>query len=359
ARLAGMVQSRIKTLEKKDNKNKLESISDLDFEFSFKAFDTRVMMSIDDLSFGYQEDHLLINNLSFEISKGDKVAIVGKNGRGKSTLLRLLAQQLELLVGTIKKHPQLLVGYYGQVAEQELNSQFTVEEEIATVLPNNNREKARSIAGAMMFEGPMALKKCEVLSGGEKARVLLGKLIASPTHCLLLDEPSNHLDMQSIDSLVEALSVYEGAVVLVTHNEMILHNIANKLIIFDGDFPYVFLGTYQEFLEDKGFSEEEPIKKKSSKKSSQEKKNPPLKQEYNVRIKQCNNEISGLEEEIHQAELRIKDIQEELFQKQGNEIVILRKALALEYTKIDELFPLLDEQYRLLEDLKNSRNALS
>ncbi len=120
----------------------------------------------------------------------------------------------------------------------------------------------------------MALKKCEVLSGGEKARVLLGKLIATPVHCLLLDEPSNHLDMQSVDSLVEALDVFDGAVVMVTHNEMILNNIANKLIVFDGEFPYLYLGTYQEFLADRGFSDEEKIiqPKKEKKDSNKQQK---------------------------------------------------------------------------------------
>ncbi len=354
ARLAGMVQSRMKTLEKKDNKDKLEYISDLDFEFQFKNFDTRNMLSVDNLTFGYEKDNLLINGISFDIAKGDRVAIVGKNGRGKSTLLRLIAKQLTPIEGDVKYHPQLNVGYYGQVAEQELNPLHTVEEEIAM----GNRDKARAIAGAMMFEGQMALKKCEVLSGGEKARVLLGKLIATPTHCLLLDEPSNHLDMQSVDSLIEALDVFEGALVLVTHNETILNTIANKLIVFDGDFPYVFLGTYQEFLTDRGFSDEEPTRVKKAPKvklSKEEKKEQQrLRQEYQRLLKTYQQDLSNVETQIMQAEERVKQIQDELVEassnNEGDRLASLGKELSATNAKIDELFVLLEEKNQIVEE---------
>ncbi len=360
ARLAGMVQSRMKTLEKKDNKDKLEYISDLDFEFQFKNFDTRNMLSVDNLTFGYEKDNLLINGISFDIAKGDRVAIVGKNGRGKSTLLRLIAKQLTPIEGDVKYHPQLNVGYYGQVAEQELNPLHTVEEEIAM----GNRDKARAIAGAMMFEGQMALKKCEVLSGGEKARVLLGKLIATPTHCLLLDEPSNHLDMQSVDSLIEALDVFEGALVLVTHNETILNTIANKLIVFDGDFPYVFLGTYQEFLTDRGFSDEEPTRVKKAPKvklSKEEKKaQQRSRQEYQRLLKTYQQDLSNVETQIMQAEDRVKQIQDELVEassnNEGDRLASLGKELSTTNAKIDELFVLLEEKNQIVEEFTASQD---
>lgn len=364
ARLAGMVQSRIKSLEKKENRSKLENIEDLDFQFNFKSFDARNMLTIDNLTFGYTSDNILINNLTFDISKGDKIAIIGKNGKGKSTLLRLLCQQIQPLEGSIKMHPQLLSGYYGQVAEQELNSHRTIEEEIASVLPSGNRGLARSIAGAMLFEGALALKKCDVLSGGEKARVLLGKLIATPTHCLFLDEPSNHLDMQSVDSLIEALDYFDGGMIFVTHNEMFLHALATKLIVFDGDYPYVFPGTYQEFLEDKGFSDEEPLKPKkelpikaSKENLSKEEKKEFQKQKntFQSSLKPLKDEITQLEEKIQDMEDRVQDIQQLIVQAssqgQGVEIASLSKELTMLNKQIEETFDILTIKHKNLSDI--------
>ena len=116
---------------------------------------------------------------------------------------------------------------------------------------------ARSIAGGLMFSGDNALKKIKVLSGGEKSRVLLGKILVTPNNMIFLDEPTNHLDMQSCDSLMEAIDNFGGTVIMVTHNEMHLRNIATKLIIFANNEISVFDGTYDEFLERGGWGEEQ------------------------------------------------------------------------------------------------------
>ncbi len=123
--------------------------------------------------------------------------------------------------------------------------------------PDHSRGAARKICGAMMFEGDHALKKISVLSGGEKSRVLLGKLLVSPSNMLMLDEPTNHLDMESIDSLIEAIEDFKGAVMIVTHSEMVLHAVARKLIVFDAGEVKVFDGTYQDFLERVGWKNED------------------------------------------------------------------------------------------------------
>ena len=115
-------------------------------------------------------------------------------------------------------------------------------------------EMARTIAGGLMFSGDNALKKIKILSGGEKSRVLLGKILVTPNNILFLDEPTNHLDMQSCDSLMEAIEDFDGSVVMVTHNEMHLRNIATKLVIFDNDKISIYEGTYDEFLSSIGWS---------------------------------------------------------------------------------------------------------
>jgi ATP-binding cassette subfamily F protein 3 len=137
-----------------------------------------------------------------------------------------------------------------------LDPSNTVEDEILDVHPDNNRRASRTVCGIMMFEGDDALKKISVLSGGEKSRVLLGKMLVSPSNLLILDEPTNHLDMESVDSLIEALDAYEGAVIIVTHSEMILNSLVNRLVVFDDNRMTVFEGTYEDFLQRIGWKSE-------------------------------------------------------------------------------------------------------
>ena len=134
----------------------------------------------------------------------------------------------------------------------------TVEEEILYSHPDMDRQRARNICGAMMFSGDDALKRISVLSGGEKSRVMLGKLLATPMNLLLLDEPTNHLDMESCDALLAAIDFFEGTVIMVTHNEMFLHSLAERLIVFQNDHIEVFDGSYREFLEKDGWHDKSP-----------------------------------------------------------------------------------------------------
>ncbi|HAR62090.1 MAG TPA: ABC transporter ATP-binding protein [Candidatus Margulisbacteria bacterium] len=256
ARLAGMVQSRVKALEKKEKLEKLERIETLEFSFNASPFYAKKIMEVKNISFGYKEDHLLIHGLSISIAKDDRICVIGKNGRGKSTLLKLLCGELTPSAGSLYGHPEIAFGYFGQTNIERLNVQRTIEEELIAADPDNNRKKARDICGSMMFQGDSALKKISVISGGERSRVLLGKILLSPVNMLLLDEPTNHLDMESCDSLLAALDSFPGASVIVTHNEMFLHELANRLIIFDDDKVFVFDGSYQEFLDQIGWRDE-------------------------------------------------------------------------------------------------------
>ncbi|EMS82051.1 ABC transporter, ATP-binding domain protein [Leptospira noguchii str. Cascata] len=129
-------------------------------------------------------------------------------------------------------------------------------EEIMSSDPSCNEWKARTIAGGLMFSEDQALKKIKVLSGGEKSRVLLGKILVTPCHLLYLDEPTNHLDMQSCDSLIEAIAEFEGSIIMVTHDELHLRAVATKLIVFDNDSIRIFDGSYDDFLNDVGWSNE-------------------------------------------------------------------------------------------------------
>lgn len=266
---AKAVQSRVKLLDKQGKMEALEQLDELEFRFSPAPFEARWMMHVEDLSFGFSENAPLFEKLSFSVAKGDRIAVIGPNGKGKTTLLNLLAREMEPQQGTIRTHESAKVGYFGQTNVQRLNPQNTVEEEVASVDLSKNRTLVRSICGAMMFEGDDALKRVSVLSGGERSRVLLGKILAAPSNILLLDEPNNHLDMESIDSLLEALETYDGAVILVSHSDMILHAVANRLIVFDDGQAQVFEGTYQDFLDRVGWAQEADTRRKKKKKQRQ------------------------------------------------------------------------------------------
>jgi ATP-binding cassette subfamily F protein 3 len=256
ARLANMVQSRIKALEKQVTLAKLDSISTLSFDFKYHPTDAKYMLDARNLTFSYtQELPLLINNLSLMIEPDDRIGIIGKNGKGKTTLLKLLAGKLKPVKGSISMHPQVRPSYFEQANTAELRNDATVEDEIMAVMTEPERKKARDICGSMMFTGDSALKKIGVLSGGEKCRVLIGRMLVQPSNLLLLDEPTHHLDLESTESLMDAIADFKGACVIVTHNERILETVVNKLVVFQGGGAFVFEGPYAQFLEEIGWEE--------------------------------------------------------------------------------------------------------
>ena len=233
----------------------------LDFNFKNAEFPGKRMLQIHGLSFAYKNENgygpELISDLEMEVFKGDRIAIIGPNGRGKTTLLNLIAKEFEPTQGTINYNPNLKINYFGQTNINRLNLENTVEEEIASAIADvSQKSRARSLAGVMMFSGDTAMKKVKVLSGGERSRVLLGKILANESNMLLLDEPTNHLDMESIESLIDALEDYDGTALVVTHDEELLHAFATRLIVFDGGKCRIFEGTYADFLEKVGWASE-------------------------------------------------------------------------------------------------------
>ncbi|MFC1501153.1 ABC-F family ATP-binding cassette domain-containing protein [Elusimicrobiota bacterium] len=257
ASFASRAQSRVKKLEKEGQMEKLKHIEDLDLYFNSADFSGDKMMSAEHISFSYSgEKPYLIDNFTLEIGNKERVCIIGKNGKGKSTLLKLFANELKPISGEIKKHPVLQEGYFGQTNKMDLGDSNTVLEEIKLADVNCGENKARTIAGGLMFSGDNALKTIKVLSGGEKSRVLLGKILVAPANILFLDEPTNHLDMQSCDSLIEAIDDFDGSVLMVTHDERHLRAVATKLIVFDENKVKVYPGGYDDFLKDVGWSDE-------------------------------------------------------------------------------------------------------
>ena len=326
ARLASGVQSKIKMVEKMGEKEKLANIESLDFDFKYKDFSGNSdMVNVDNIYFGYEKDNQLIKNLSFKIQKGDKICVIGKNGKGKSTLLKILIGELKQNSGDIKINSKTEIGYFGQTNIQTLNPNNTIEEELRTINPSLPRPTLLATAGRMMFSGDDSQKRINVLSGGEKSRVSLGKILLTPCNLLVLDEPTNHLDMESCEALMEALENFEGASIIVSHNEYLLNNIANKLIVFDNDETFLFDGNYPDFLTKIGWKNEEKVEKP---KETKEKTIIKQKPKFNRKEKE------KLENTIFEKELLL----EELLEKQDYKAYgILQKEVEGLEKKLEEM----------------------
>lgn len=256
ASMASRAQSKIKMLEKQDVKSKLSDIGSLEFKFNYH--DNNLggnLIEAKNITFGYNEDNILIKKLSFKLTKDDKICIIGKNGKGKSTLLKLITNNLQTISGDIKIHNKVEIGYFGQMNIDRLNPNNSIYEEMQEYAPDMNQSNVRRVCGNMMFSGDLSNKKINILSGGEKSRVMLGKILLKPTNLLLLDEPTNHLDIDSCESLLKAIKKFDGPVLMVTHDEYFLREVANKLIIFDNEKTLVFEGSYDDFLKNVGWSD--------------------------------------------------------------------------------------------------------
>ncbi|MBF0327758.1 MAG: ATP-binding cassette domain-containing protein [Nitrospirae bacterium] len=346
---AKAVQSRIKALSRSGRIEKLQDADTLDFSFRSAPFTGKLLVETEDIKFSFSDSGgPLIKGLSFVVGKNDRIGVIGKNGKGKTTLLNLMAGELTPQNGRIVRHNQLKQAYFGQTNINRLNLQNTVEQEVLDVLSEHNRSFARGICGLMMFSGDRALKKIGVLSGGERSRVLLGKILASPANLLLLDEPTNHLDMESIESLLEAIRAFEGAVVIVTHSELILRSVANRLIVFDDNRISVFEGGYDDFLNRVGWKDEEslegetPIRQQSSGKKDMRRMRAEIISNKSKTLGPIQKRIEEIESSIVVLEKGLDDNTKELVKisEQGDwqTSASLSREISDAKAKIDELF---------------------
>ncbi len=370
ARLANLVQSRIKTLKKMEKKDKLEELKLLDFSFRSSPLPGKHTLTCRHLAFAYNEQKPLIKDFSITIGAGERVCVVGKNGKGKTTLLKLLADQLTPQSGQIVYHPATIKGFFEQTNINSLVDTRTVEEEILYSHPDIDRQRARNICGAMMFSGEEALKKISVLSGGEKSRVMLGKLLATPVNLLLLDEPTNHLDMESCDALLAAIDLFEGTVIMVTHNEMFLHTLAEKLIVFQNNEIDVFNGRYQEFLAKGGWHDEKLSESKDrsqatgrgtdarqAKKEMRRKRSEIITRRSKA-VRPLEKRITRLENDIESHEVELANLNNYMQQasqdQDGTRISELSQSIHACQSTIDKLF---DELEKVTDefDTQNAR----
>ena len=319
ASTAAMAQSRVKQLEKLDIEEELQEAPVLDFDFTGAQFFGRYLVEVNDVSFAYPNvdpktpSREILRDFSLAIGKRDRIGVIGKNGRGKSTFLKILAGELAPTAGSVAPSVNTSIGYFGQTNIQRLSENLTVEDEISSVNPQMHRTKVRGICGTMMFSGDDALKRIKLLSGGERSRVLLGKLLAQPTNLLLLDEPTNHLDVESVAALVKSLESYEGAVVLVTHDEFMLRALATRLVVFTEQGAQLLEGNYEYFLsrggwEDAATAASAPTEQVSGAGAGSKPLSPGnLARERERMLSRLDKRISDVENKIEALEDRLKE----------------------------------------------------
>ena len=345
---AAQAQSRKKQLERLPVLEKLQELYNLSFRFAQAPFPGRKMVDAAQVCFGYVPGQEIIRELSLVIEKGERIAIIGKNGRGKSTLLRLLAKELEPQSGSAALADNVKPGYFGQTNIDRLDPAKSIVEEVASANPLLTHMQARSVCGVMMFGGDQSDKPIGVLSGGEKSRVLLGKILATPCNLLLLDEPTHHLDMESIESLIDALEEFDGAVVIVSHSELLLRRLClDKIIVCHEGGQDLFWGDYDSFLETKGWPEEgAATAKKSGKNKEHRQKRAELIAERAQAVRPIEKAIGSLEAELLALEVAQGQDTERMAQlaasADGPQIQALAKAMALRAQAIDDAYGRLD-----------------
>ena len=310
---AKQVQSRVKQLEKMD----VVQIDDQDksamhFKFPPAPHSGKVTLELNNVSKSYGEKNIL-NNISLLIPRGEKIAFVGRNGEGKSTLSKIIAGVLDY-EGEMKLGHEVQIGYYAQNQQDMLDPEKTVFETLDDVATGDMRVKVKSLLGAFLFSGEAIEKKVKVLSGGEKARLSLAKMLLFPTNLLILDEPTNHLDMLSKDILKSALLQFDGTLIIVSHDRDFLQGLTNKVYEFRKPNIKEYIGDIYDFLEEKKMKELDDLNKKQKSQPitentvSQGKLDYELKKQNDREAKRIEREIKKLEEQIETVENEIAEM---------------------------------------------------
>ncbi|WP_293916438.1 MULTISPECIES: ABC-F family ATP-binding cassette domain-containing protein [unclassified Sphingobacterium] len=312
---AKMAQSRIKAL---DRMEKIDDVDDdnptVNFQFKFSKPSGRHVVTLENISKSYPNMEILKNTDGL-IEKGDKIALIGANGKGKSTLLRIVADADHEYTGTSTKGHNVSQTFFAQHQLEALHLENSIIAEMQAFAPKHTETELRSILGCFLFSGDDAFKKIKVLSGGEKSRVALAKALTADANFLVLDEPTNHLDMQSVNILIQALQQYEGTLIVVSHDRYFLDHVANKIWFIEDKEIKEYPGTYQEYEEWNAKRILNPAEKKPEKKVVAEQpkkvKIAPTEDKFKV-ISKKNKELAVLEQEISEKENEVRFLENEI-----------------------------------------------
>ncbi len=328
---AKQAQSRIKMLEKMEILAPLSSEYSSSFDFPEPIELSPPLISLDDVSAGY-DDNIVLKKLSFRIVDNDRIALLGANGNGKSTLAKLLSGRLTPMSGTINRSKKLEVGYFAQHQSEELPLDMTACEYMSTLMPGVLEPKVRAHLARFGLNQEKSITQIAKLSGGEKARLLFAAMTRNAPALLILDEPTNHLDIEGRDALVEALNAYKGSVILITHDLHLIELIADDLWLVKNHTCKPYNGDLEDYkqslLEDKNTAKKtvEPVKKENTRKQG----NYHEIKQLNSDIKRLEKTLSRLNDEKSTMEMRFAE------PLPTEELISLQKDLGCLQNQIDE-----------------------
>lgn len=346
---AKQVQSRIKQLEKLEQIELEQEQSEISFQFPPADRTGQVVMKLDNVVKKY-DDNVVFNGLDYEIERGDKIAVVGPNGAGKSTLIRILAGLEPITDGERKVGYNVTPGYFAQHQAEELNPKNTPLEEMKLAGSHESETRLRTILGSFLFVGDDVFKKVSVLSGGEKSRVALAKMLLNSGNFLIFDEPTNHLDMQSKNILQQALQQFEGTLMIVSHDRDFLDPIVNKTLEVQPGRVKTWLGNVSYYLNQikkqdqnqqadiaeakkaaASKSNENGLSRKEQRRLEAEKRNALSK-----KIKPLKNRLQKLEKEISTYETRIEEIETKMAEPDFYDDSDRVKKVSIEYEDLKQ-----------------------
>ena len=322
---ASQVQSRVKHLEKIVPVERPPGRRRFGFQLEPGIKSFKDVLELRSMGFRYaDEDDWVLKDVDLHVLRGEKLALVGPNGAGKTTLARLIAGQLSPREGSLILGQRVRIGYYAQHQVASLNLEATVYEEVAATVAEAYVPRIRDTLGVFQFSGDDVDKKIRVLSGGEKARVSLAKILLSPVNFLVMDEPTNHLDLMSREALEEALSRYEGTLLLVSHDRYFLDKLIGRVIELKSGRLFEYAGNYSYYMEKRmekldDFPEKDVrsrIKTKttilSRKSKEQKRREAEARQKISKERNRLETDTLFLEDEIERLENRKKEIEEYL-----------------------------------------------
>lgn len=314
---AKMAQSRIKALERMDRVDDVDDDNPtVNFSFKFSKQSGRHVVRLEHITKTYPGLPIL-NNTSAVIEKGDKIALIGANGKGKSTLLRIIANADKDFTGKNETGHNVSTTFFAQHQLEALHLENGILQELQAFAPKHTETELRSILGCFLFTGDDAFKKIRVLSGGEKSRVALAKALTADANFLILDEPTNHLDIQSVNILIQALQQFEGTLIAVSHDRYFLDSVANKIWYIENQEIKEYPGTYQEYEE---WQSKRPVIKEkqtvqAQPKKEESKKVQPVVNETvdkNKQLQKLNKELESLEQKVTKLEEELAAIEQVL-----------------------------------------------
>ena len=312
---SNQVQSRIKQLEKLDRiEVDEEDLSRLNIKFPPAPRTGQIVAEVKGVGKAFGEKRIF-SNAEFTIERGQKIALVGRNGEGKTTFARMLIGELEATEGDIKLGANVNIGYYAQNQDDLMDGEFTVFDTLDRVAVGDIRTRLRDILGAFLFRGEDIDKKVKVLSGGERSRLAMARLMLEPYNLLILDEPTNHMDMRSKDILKDALQKFDGTVVVVSHDREFLDGLVDRIYEFRDGGVREYLGDIWYFLEKRKVESLQDIERKDRPAQSEKTSDTPTagkmtyeqKKEQEKILRKLRKTVEGIEEELAKVEGEIAE----------------------------------------------------